>query len=73
LHCPPCRFVTFRVTNLPNAVSSPITVTLDLYSNAACSTLSKFCYGYDYIGGCQYMIANREQTCCPTSITTMNH
>jgi hypothetical protein len=65
-----CRFVTFRVTNLPNAVSGPVNVSFDLAPNGNCPTLGDFCYGYDYIGGCQYMIANQKQTCCPTSITS---
>jgi hypothetical protein len=69
----PCRFVTFRTTNLPQARSGPITVTFDLAPTSACPTLGDFCYGYDYIGGCQYMIANQQQSCCPTAITSMNY
>jgi hypothetical protein len=32
-----------------------------------------FCHAYDYIGACQYMIANQQQSCCPTSTTTTNY
>lgn len=66
--CTNHSYTTFRAVNLPDTPSLTVCVNLRLLSS--CPTLGDFCYGYDYSGSCQYMLANKAQSCCPTSMTT---
>jgi hypothetical protein len=66
---PPRSFVSFRVPRLP-AFTGSLTACVTFYEGATCSTLGDFCYGYDYLGGCQYTITDQPQSCCPTSLTS---
>jgi hypothetical protein len=62
-----CRYTTFRIVKLPN-VSRGLRACVTLFKASACPTLGSFCHGYDAMGGCQFSIVNKADTCCPTSV-----